>query len=90
MPNGMTVEVTYNGKCSLSSLIILHDVLLVPEIKFHLLNVSKLIGSSSYNVSFTNKGCYLQDQNHLTSLWVGYSIQGLYKVQFLPTCMAMQ
>lgn len=70
LPNGDQVSVTCSGKCTVSENIDLNGVLLVPEIKFNLLNVSKLIMDSNVTVTFTDQGCYTQDRVNQTSQWI--------------------
>lgn len=73
LPDGNHVAVTHSGKCSVSGDIVLVDVLHVPEIKFNQLSVSKLITNTNTNtnVTFKDKGCYLQDQANQTFQWLG-------------------
>lgn len=71
LPDVKRVPVTHSGKCIVSRNVALLGVLLVPEIKFNLLSVSKLIKDSGGKITFTDKGCYIHDQASQTSHWLG-------------------
>lgn len=57
------------------------DVLFVPKIKFNLLSVSKLIRDSNVTLTFTDKGCSVQDPTRQTSLLLGELDERLFQLK---------
>lgn len=80
LPDGKEVLVTHSVKCIIPNKVTLLDVLLVPEIKFNLINVSKLIADSGNAVIFTNKGCYIEDPIRQNSHPLGNLSEKLFQL----------
>lgn len=60
LPNGYKVEVEYAGSVFLLSALTLHNVLLVPAFKYHLLSIQKLCIQLSCTVMFIPTACVMQ------------------------------
>ncbi|KAL4347272.1 hypothetical protein GQ457_17G002930 [Hibiscus cannabinus] len=74
-----TVMVQYSGTIRLSSRLVLHDVLYVPEFKFNLLAVSRLVKDVDLNVLFCKTQCVIQDLWHVIGRVECH--QGLYLLE---------
>ena len=57
--DGRRICVKYVGTVSLQNGFILYNVLYVPDFKFNLIVVNKLISDNKCSVSFDNNGCYV-------------------------------
>ncbi|CAM8966406.1 unnamed protein product [Rhodiola kirilowii] len=92
IPNGDTVAVTHVGRCDINDKISLHNVLLVPNIRFNLLSVAKLISDSKFTAQFDGKYFSIQDPVTHTIQGIGELTQGLYQLK--PTlhgaCFSMK
>ncbi|KAF7815292.1 Copia protein [Senna tora] len=62
LPDGSVKMVTKLGCAVLNNCLSLHNVLYVPEFKYNLISVSKLVCDSSIQVQFHSSGCIMQDQ----------------------------
>ncbi|GKC41567.1 ribonuclease H-like domain-containing protein [Tanacetum coccineum] len=60
-PNGITAYIKEVGNLRLSDIIILYDVLYVPEYSVNLLSVHKLARDSKLFIGFDEHKCYIQD-----------------------------
>ncbi|CAM8942004.1 unnamed protein product [Rhodiola kirilowii] len=80
MPNGDKVVVKFTGNCALNEHLVLKNVLLIPEIRFNLISVAKLVTDSGSSVAFTNNGCVVQDQKGQT-VATGEPLNGLYQLR---------
>ncbi|CAM8886686.1 unnamed protein product [Rhodiola kirilowii] len=90
MPNGKRVLVTHTGTCSIPESIKLSGVLLVPNIRFNLISVAKLVGDSQLKVEFTENGCAIQDPVKLTLQGTGILTEGLYHFKpVAPKCFSV-
>ncbi|CAM8993728.1 unnamed protein product [Rhodiola kirilowii] len=91
LPNGKRVFVTHTGDCQLNKCIKLTGVLLVPHIRFNLLSVAKLVEDVKLKVTFTKKGCSIQDQANQILQGTGDLIEGLYHFKSVDssTCLAV-
>ncbi|CAM8997807.1 unnamed protein product [Rhodiola kirilowii] len=81
MPNGTKAAVTHTGSCTINDNLIIHEVLLVPDFKFNLLSIGKLLASSAYIAHFVNNKCYIQYQAKHTILGIGDLTDGLYQLK---------
>ncbi|CAM8963151.1 unnamed protein product [Rhodiola kirilowii] len=81
LPDGTSILVTSAGKCALTPELILQNVLLVPNFKFNLLSIGKLINDSHYSVLFTQTSCVVQDSARKITLEIGKLNGGLYLFQ---------
>lgn len=61
VPDGGKIGVKYIGTVNLHNGLILHDVLYVPDFKFNLIAVNKLIADNECSVSFNNDGCFIPE-----------------------------
>ncbi|CAM8883292.1 unnamed protein product [Rhodiola kirilowii] len=78
MPDGSRVMVSHTGSCLLSDGIKLSNVLLVPNIRYNLMSVAKLVEDAKFVVHFNEKGCCIQDQVKQTLQGTGDLVDGLY------------
>lgn len=78
LPNGATAAVTHVGSVTLSSDIVLHNVLCVPTFTYHLLSVSKLLSDNKCVATFTPKTCTIQAPTWGTAIEIGKEQNGLY------------
>ncbi|CAM8877096.1 unnamed protein product [Rhodiola kirilowii] len=83
MPNGDKVDVRLAGDCVLTEHLVLKNVLLVPEIRFNLVSITKLIVDSGVSIIFSANGCVIQGQIGQT-LGTGESLNVLYQLR-LPS-----
>ncbi|CAM8925259.1 unnamed protein product [Rhodiola kirilowii] len=81
LPNGVKIDIKHKGKCWLTDNILLHDVLLVPELTVCLISVSKLVVDLNCRVTFTKSHCLIQDHLFRTILEIGEPIEGLYQLK---------
>nr|XP_017221723.1 PREDICTED: uncharacterized protein LOC108198480 [Daucus carota subsp. sativus] len=61
LPNGHIAHVKTKGQIQLTSELILHDVLYIPDFHFNLVSISKLSSSSNFEVHFNAHHCIVQD-----------------------------
>ncbi|XP_072950413.1 uncharacterized protein [Typha angustifolia] len=61
LPNHDKIPVFYMGTVKLNSVLVLKDVLYVPQFKFNLLSVSSLLKDTSIYVKFLGGSCVIQD-----------------------------
>ncbi|KAG5001528.1 hypothetical protein JHK87_022600 [Glycine soja] len=59
LPNGSIVFAHISGNVQLSPHFIIHDVLYVPNFKFNLISISKLLSSLKYTLTFSNSHCQI-------------------------------
>ncbi|XP_074299140.1 uncharacterized protein LOC141630175 [Silene latifolia] len=64
LPDGTTKLVRHCGDIKISSSITLHDVLYVPDFKYNLLSIGKLLLHSHMRVFFDMDYCIIQDQDN--------------------------
>ncbi|CAM8948593.1 unnamed protein product [Rhodiola kirilowii] len=81
MPNGSKALVTHTGSCDINPLLTIHEVLLVPDFRFNLLSIGKLITHSHCIVHFIDTKCYIQDQAKQTVQGIGDLSNGLYQIK---------
>ncbi|KAL4377039.1 hypothetical protein GQ457_02G041930 [Hibiscus cannabinus] len=79
LPDNSIVKVEYSGTIRLSSKLVLHDVLYVPEFKFNLLAISRLVKDLDLNVLFCKSQCVIQDLWHVIGRAECH--QGLYLLE---------
>lgn len=81
LPDGSSREVKQLRNVRLSSRLILHDVLYIPEFKHNLISVSEVFRNSGLNVLFDTRGCILQDPITDEVVGKGREEDGLYKLE---------
>ena len=81
LPNGETALVTHIGTVTLSSSLILQNVLYVPSFTFNLLSVSTFTKSQPYCLVFLSTFCFIHDLTFWRTIGVGHAINGLYLLQ---------
>ena len=81
LPDYTRIPVHSIGSVHLTPNLILHDVLYVPGFKVNLISISALLSNTSYNATFTDNSCFVQD--NLTSKVIGKGdlLGGLYVLQ---------
>ncbi|KAK9689858.1 hypothetical protein RND81_09G086400 [Saponaria officinalis] len=80
LPDSTTKTVTQIGEIRIHPLILLHEVLFVPEFKHNLLSVGKLLSTNGLLIHFDVHKCVVQDPARQT-LIVGLKDGGLYRLQ---------
>ena len=85
LPNGETATVTHIGSITLSSTLILHNVLCVHSFSFNLLSVSKHTKSCSCCLVFLSNFYFIQDLLCWRTTGVGEVHDGLYLLQHSPS-----
>jgi len=80
MPNGRQVQVHHVGTIILSKVVILKEVLHVPDFQFNLLSASKIAKHLSFYVIFSPNLCYIQDPLKNKQVVYGKEKSGLYFV----------
>ena len=78
LPNGSLVTAQYLGTIKFPSGLILHSVLYVPNFKFNLISISKLISVLSYKFIFSGDFCEIQDVISLRTIGLAKLQGGLY------------
>ncbi|KAL5540434.1 hypothetical protein UlMin_044950 [Ulmus minor] len=78
LPNHTRIPVSLSGDIRLSSILILKDVLFVPQFKFNLLSVSAFTNDSQLTVSFLPDHFIIQDLNNKKMIGKGEKFEGLY------------
>ncbi|KAL5812533.1 hypothetical protein ACOSQ3_027483 [Xanthoceras sorbifolium] len=78
LPNHATIPVMYAGDVHLSPVLVLKDVLFVPQFQINLLSVSALLASSSLTIQFLHDGCVVQDLHTKKMIGRGDKVHGLY------------
>ena len=61
LPNGHTAQTSHEGSIRLSSNLVLHNVLYVPDLCCNLIFVSRLIDDNNYTIHFNSQMCIIQD-----------------------------
>ncbi|CAM8888286.1 unnamed protein product [Rhodiola kirilowii] len=89
MPNGSTASVTHIGSCHINQQLTIHDVLLVPDFKFNLLSIGKLVTTSQCTAQFIANQCHVQDQVTHNVQVTGDLIDGLYQIRCSPTITSL-
>ncbi|XP_074301707.1 uncharacterized protein LOC141633129 [Silene latifolia] len=82
LPDGSTKLVHSIGDIQLHPLLILHDVLFIPDFKLNLLSVGKLLSTSHMLIHFSVDSCIIQDPASKRTVAVGHREAGLYKLKF--------
>ena len=77
MPNGRCSKIAHVGSVQLSSILLLDNVLHVPDFQFNLLSVSKLCDQVAGRVIFTSTDCTLQGPKQ-PEVVLGKACNGLY------------
>ena len=72
--------VSFIGTVTLSSDVVLENVLYMPQFKFNLLSVSALAENSSLCLNFLSHTCVIQDVYHSRMIGKGDLINGLYVI----------
>jgi len=78
LPNGTHVFAHFSGSVQISPNFVIHDVLYIPNFKFNLLSISKLMTSLNYFLIFSNENYYIQETRSLKTIGLGKLKQGLY------------
>jgi len=81
LPNGSIVIAHISGIFQLSFYLTIHDVLYVPNFKFNLLSISKLLTSSDYTLLFSNFQCQIQEKKSLRMIGLSKLKHGLYHLE---------
>ena len=61
LPNRHTSQTSHEGSIRLSSNLVLHNVLYVPDLCCNLIFVSRLIDDNNYTIHFNSQMCIIQD-----------------------------
>jgi len=85
LPNGSTVVAHISRTVQLSPQLIIQDVLYVPNFKFNLLSISKLLASSDYTLHFSNFQCQIKEKKSLRIIGLAKLKHGLYHLE-MHTC----
>ena len=78
LPNGETARVTHIGTITLSSKLILKNVLCVPSFSFNILSISMITKSQVCYPVFLSSYCFIQDLISWQTIGVGQVLEGLY------------
>ena len=81
LPNGETTRVTHIGTITLSSKLILKNVLCVPSFYFNLLSISMITKSQACCLVILSSYCFIQDLINWQTIGVGHVLEGLYLLQ---------
>lgn len=81
LPNGETTSVTHVRTVTLSSSLVLHDVLCVPFFAFNLFSVSSFTKSKPFCLVLLSEVCFIQDLTYWRTIGVGHTVEGLYLIQ---------
>ena len=81
LPNGEQALVTHIGTVTISSTLILTDVLCVPSFTFNLISVSKLIKSLCCCLIFLGDCYFIQDLAQWSTIGLGKAHNGLFLLQ---------
>lgn len=81
LPDGSSKAVHTVGDVQLNEDLILKDVLYVPEFKYNLLSVSKLVCEGKLSAHFHKEFCVLQDHLSKRYLAIGRSQGGLFRIK---------
>jgi len=81
LPNGSVVIAHLSGTVQLSSQLIIRDVLYVPNFKFNLLSISKLLTCADYILNFSNFQCEIQEKKSLKTIGLAKLKHGLYHLE---------
>ncbi|KAK0588496.1 hypothetical protein LWI29_001655 [Acer saccharum] len=77
-PNHTRIPINFSGDVRLSSMLILKDVLFVPQFKFNLLSVSALTNGSQLTVNFLHNCFIIQDLSSKRMIGKGEKFEDLY------------
>ncbi|GKF94488.1 hypothetical protein Tco_0284188, partial [Tanacetum coccineum] len=77
-PNGTLAKISAIGNLTLTSNVVLFDVLVIPEYNVSLMSVHKLIKDSKLFVGFDETKCYIQDLNLVKTVRTGSETADLY------------
>ncbi|KAG8387429.1 hypothetical protein BUALT_Bualt02G0020500 [Buddleja alternifolia] len=78
LPDGSIASVTHTGHVTLTSTIMLQNVLFIPSLHHNLLSISKLSCDSHCSINFTPTSCIMQGPMLKTPVVLGKQIDGLY------------
>lgn len=78
IPDGRTISIKYKGHVKLYNGLVLHDVLYVPQFRFNLISVSKIISDRQGFVSFDTNKSFLQETLKKKTHLLGKLTSGLY------------
>ena len=81
LPNGESAQETHIWTITLSSSLILKNVICVPYFSFNLLSISSLTHSRPYYCVFLSTYCFIQDLISWKTIRVGKALDGLYLLQ---------
>ena len=84
LPNENTTQITSVDKVNISAQIILQGVLYVPEFKYNLLSIPRLIKDSHCIVIFHPRFCIIQDYVTKRIMVIGGEHRGLYYLKDQP------
>ncbi|KAL2924831.1 Retrovirus-related Pol polyprotein from transposon TNT 1-94 [Bienertia sinuspersici] len=78
LPNGKTVPITCTGTVKIGPKLTLKQVLCVPDFKYNLISVGKLVKDNECKVVFHSGTCMIQDCQSLTTRAMGRAWNGLF------------
>ena len=81
LPDGSKVAIKYIGDIVLQIGLTLHNVLFVPQFKYMLLSVRKLISDMDCKIIFTSKECLIQETMMKRPWPLGKHKDGLYAIE---------
>ena len=81
LPDGSLKTVTLGGNVQLDEKIMLRKVLYVPEFKFNLLSVTKLLADQNLCIHLYSNECIFQDLTTSQVVAVAQEYNGLYKLE---------
>lgn len=61
IPDGRSISVNYMGQMQLNNGIILNNVLYMPQFRFNLIDVSKIVVDMNCVITFDTNKCYFQE-----------------------------
>jgi len=78
LPNGTCVNATHKGTIKLNDNITVHNLLFILDFNYNLISTSRLIMDSHVHITFTNKGCFIQNQLSRRMIGSASLHEGLY------------
>ncbi|KAF7841333.1 Retrovirus-related Pol polyprotein from transposon TNT 1-94 [Senna tora] len=81
LPDGIVKTVKLMGKVVLTKGLVLPNVLFVPDFKYNLISVSKLVLDTGLQVIFYKDGCVVQDPLTKKKIAVGKIVKNLYLLE---------
>ncbi|XP_074278243.1 uncharacterized protein LOC141601836 [Silene latifolia] len=81
LPDGSTKLVVFSGSVCILPTLIIHNVLYVPEFKYNLLFVGRLLSTSQLLIQFSVENCVIQDPASNLTVAVCPRVAGLYRLR---------